>query len=182
MTKAWGLALTLLTVSAFGAILPCLGQSGGGTTSGVTANRTEQTGLGPAQLPPDYKLGTSGTLAVQLARDPWFDKAAQANPALVQAVCENRKAATILASHHHIAQIVEADPLLCRRLTRWHTATEALLRNPYADIVIEADPQGIYWAMARRPAYARVLAGHVFFYKMVADNPDIGRIVANYSR
>jgi hypothetical protein len=125
---------------------------------------------------------TSRTAAVQLARDVWFDKIAAANPSIVATVCNDPKAATVLAAHPHLGKVADADHLLCRRLTRWHTATEVLLRNPQLDRVVELDPQGMYWAMDRRPAYARVLSGHVLFYKMVSDNPELGSVVASHMR
>jgi hypothetical protein len=136
--------------------------------------------VNPQTIPPEEVVLKNRKIAEQLAREEWFDKVADANPRLVAAVCAHPHAATILAAHKHLAAIADADHLLCRRLTRWSDATEVLLRNADCDRVVQLDPEGIYWAIERRPAYARLLAGHQMFYKMMNDNPDLGRVIAQH--
>jgi hypothetical protein len=155
------------------------------TTGGAKSNSAGSSaagGMNAHEYGAGDVVGTSRTAAVQLVRDVWFDKIAAANPSIVAVVCNDPKAATILAAHPHLGKVADADHLVCRRLTRWNSATEVLLRNPYLDHVVALDPQGIYWAMNRRPAYARVLAGHVMFYRMVAENPELGSVVASHMR
>jgi hypothetical protein len=181
-----GMALQLLLACALSAgILPA-SQAADGTASGgsgAASNAADLSSSGSGLAPhtiPAAKVLKSRTVAAQLANDIWFDKIAAASPELVAAVCAHPRSATILASHPHLDAIANADPMLCRRLTQWNSATEVLLRNPHLDRVVELDPEGMYWAIERRAAYARVLAGHCLFYKMTADNPDLGRVVAQH--
>jgi hypothetical protein len=175
-TARWGLATTRILLAATLAAAGSHAVQAAGTVSGAGTSA----GLAPQSVPKADEVLKSHTCAVQLAKNAWFDKMAEADPTLVAAVCTDMRAATILAGHKHLDKIADADHFLCRRLTQYHTATERLLRNAHADRVIELDPQGIYWAMDRRPAYARLLSGHVFFYKMVSDNPELGRVVASH--
>lgn len=172
-----GMALQLLLACALTAGVTPASQAVDGTGSGGSA--ATSSGLAPQTIPA-LKVLKSRTVAAQLANDLWFDKTAAASPELVAAVCAHPRSATILAAHPHLDAIATVDPMLCRRLTRWHCATEVLLRNPHLDRVVELDPDGMIWAIERRAAYARVLAGHNLFYKMTADNPELGRVVAQH--
>jgi hypothetical protein len=151
---------------------------GGANVSG----RTPKEGLPPQALPNVAAVRKSRTIAVQLAKDEWLDRIAAAYPPIIEAICEHPKAAAIVAGHHRIAEIAAADHYLCRRLTRWHHATEVLLRNPMADKVIALDPQGMYWAIERRPAYGRLLAGHAEFATIINDDPNMGRLLSDHMR
>lgn len=150
--------------------------TGDGTSAGAIRSTLSPQTL-PATVPAEEVVYKSSFIARQLAREDWFDKAAAANPRLVAAVCSHAWAANIVAKHRHLAAIADADPYLCRRLTQWPEATFNLLRNPQADHVIERDPQGIYYAIAKRPSVARLVAGHQQFYHMVEQNPDLGNFI-----
>lgn len=146
------------------------------------ADKALKAGLPPQALPCLEKVRKSRTIARQLAKDEWLDRIAAAYPPIIEAICEHPDAAALVAAHPHIAQIADVDHYLCRRLTRWHHATEVLLRNPHADHVITLDPQGIYWAIERRPAYGRLLAGHAQITGMINYDPNIGRVLTEHMR
>ena len=127
-----------------------------------------------------HKVKADMWIAYRMARDPWIDKACAADPRLVAAICAHPGPAKLLAKHHHVAAISEADPFFCRRLTRWKGATWALIKNRFAEKVITRDPQGIYWAIDRNPKVARVLAKNLMFNQMVVENPDLGKFVSRH--
>lgn len=105
-------------------------------------------------------------IAYRLAKDPWLDKIAAADPRIVAAICAHSGPAKILAKHRHLDKIAESDHYLCRRLTQWEGATQKLCRSPYFDKVIALDPQGMYFALNRKPEYARVLARQTMFNEL----------------
>lgn len=163
------------------AALMCLGQL---TTGGALADDTTSgaTTLQPQSVPRAEKIRKSSTIAGQLAKAEWLDKAAEADPAIIASICAHSSTATILARHKHLGAIAQIDPYVCRRITRWDRATEVLLRNPDLDEVVKKDPQGIYNAIIRRPSYARLIAGHEKFYTMVDNNPDLGRVISEHMK
>lgn len=112
------------------------------------------TAISPERVKRDYWL------AYRLAKNLWFDKIAEADPRIVAAVCQHKAAAKCLAHHRHLDKIAEADHYLCRRLTQWEGATQIMLRSPYADKVIALDPQGMAFALNRKPEYGRIIARH----------------------
>lgn len=130
---------------------------------------------------PDRVLRSS-KIASQLARSEWLDKVAEANPAILAAICQHEKSTRILARHRHIAQLAEADHYLCRRITRFKRAADQLVENPHVDRVIQLDPEGIYYAIARDPKLAKVLSSHRMFDQMIDSNPDLGRVIAEHMR
>ena len=89
------------------------------------------------------RLRTDSTLAKRLARYGWLEKSAEANPAIIEAICDHRSAAKILARHPHIARIAEADPYVCRRITKWPSAARALAANGNAAKAISRDPEDL---------------------------------------
>lgn len=128
------------------------------------------------------RVRRSKRIATRMARYEWLDKAAQANPNLLPAICMHSGAARILAQHKHIAALAEIDPYLCRRITRFRRATDKLIQNPHVDAVIQRDPEGIYYAIARDPSVGRVLSGHTMFDEMVIENPDLARVIVQHMK
>ena len=126
------------------------------------------------------RIKTDIFIAYKMAKDPWIDKMALADPSIVEAICGHPGPARVLAKHRRIAEVAEADHYLCRRLTRWNGATYALIRNRRADKVIQLDPEGIYRAINRDPKVARLLAKHMMFNQMIVETPDLGRVVAEH--
>lgn len=114
-------------------------------------------------------------IAYRLAKNPWLDKIAEADPRIVEAITEHSGPAKVLAQHRHLDKIAEADHYLCRRLTRWEGATQKLCRNPYVDRVVALDPEGIYFAINRKPEYARVLVRQNIFNNLAINEPDVVR-------
>ena len=139
---------------------------GTATTSAITPERVKR----------DYWI------AFRLAKNPWFDKIAEADPRIVAAVCQHNGAARRLAMHHHLDKIAEADHYLCRRLCQWEGATQKLIRNPYADKVIALDPQGMAFALNRKPEYARLLAKHPTMNLLADYNRDFPREMQRHIR
>lgn len=117
-------------------------------------------------------------IAYKLAGDPWLYKTAAADPSILEAICEHPWAAQRLAKNRHLGDLAECDHYLCRRLTRWYSATWALVKHPQADRVIALDPEGIYRAIDRDPSVASALAKNVMFNQMVTENPDLGKFIA----
>ncbi len=126
------------------------------------------------------RIRTDSTFAKRLARYGWLEKSAEANPAIIEAICYHRSAAKILARHPHIARIAEADPYVCRRITKWPSAARALAANGNAAKAISRDPEGIYRAIKKDRSVARILAKNPMFDQMVYDNPDLGQYLAHF--
>lgn len=106
----------------------------------------------PERIKKDYWI------AFRLAKYPYLDKVAEADPRIIAAICTHPFPARQLAMHRRIDKIAAADHYLCRRLTQWEGSTQKLIRNPMADVVIAYDPQGMVFAMNRKPEYARLIA------------------------
>lgn len=121
-----------------------------------------------------------GNTARRMAKYHWLDRAAQADPAIIEAICSHRSAAKLLCKHPRLKDIAEADHYLCRRLTKWKSVARMLASNPQADRVIFLDPEGIYYAIKRDRSIARRLAKNPMFEEMIADNPDLGKFIASY--
>ncbi len=135
----------------------------------------------PAVASPE-RIKKDKWIAYRLANYVWLDRAAQADPRILAAICEHPGPAKKLAQHRHLDRLADADHYLCRRLTRWHDATQKLIRNKYCDHVIALDPEGIYFAIERDPAVARLLARDPMFNQMVDLNPDLGRVIAQHMK
>lgn len=115
-----------------------------------------------------------------MARYHLLDKAARANPQLIESVTDFHSAAMILAKHPRLGEIAEADHYLCRRLTRWKSVARALAVNPQADRVIALDPEGIYSAVKKDRQLAKILARNPMFHHMISENPDLGQLLSTY--
>lgn len=130
----------------------------------------------PERIKKDYWI------AFRLAKAPWLDKVVEADPRIVAAICQHNGAARQLAMHRHLDKIAESDHYLCRRLCQWEGATQKLLRNPYADKVIALDPQGMAFAMNRKPEYARLIARHPQFCQLADDDRNFPREMQKHIR
>jgi hypothetical protein len=119
-------------------------------------------------------------IAYRMAKSSWLSVAAKGDPEIVAAICEHSGPARLLAGHRHLGEIAEADPYLCRRLTKWRGATYELLKNQEIDKVIRKDPEGIYRAIRRDPRVARYLARNVMFNQMIVDTPELGSVIASH--
>lgn len=126
------------------------------------------------------RLRKSKGTACEMARYKWLDKAAEANPALLEAVAEHHEAARILVNHPHLAALAEADPNLCRYLTQYKDVARMLADNPDAERVIALDPEGIYRAIKKDKEVAKLLARNPRFNRMISQNPVLGRVIATY--
>ncbi|MBX9688533.1 MAG: hypothetical protein K2X27_17625 [Candidatus Obscuribacterales bacterium] len=121
-------------------------------------------------------------LAWRLAQYEWLDKVAEADPRIIAAICSHSGPAKLLARHKHLDKIAESDHYLCRRLTQWNGATEKLLRNPYADKVIALDPQGMAYALNKKPSYGRMLGRHEMLDSLADSNRDFPRELSKHIR
>lgn len=126
------------------------------------------------------RVRSDSTFAKRLANYKWLEKSAEANPVIIEAICDHRSAAKILARHPHISRIAEADPYVCRRITKWPSAARALAANGNAAKAISRDPEGIYRAIKKDRSIARILAKNPMFDQMVYDNPDLGQYLAHF--
>ncbi len=82
--------------------------------------------------------------------------------------------------HPRLGEIAEADHYLCRRLTRWKDVARKLAVNPQADRVIALDPEGIYRAIKNDRRLPKILARNPMYYRMIGENPDLGKILSTY--
>lgn len=126
------------------------------------------------------KIRRDKWIAWRMAKDPWIDRACLADPGLPEAICAHPGPAALLAKHPHVADIAQADPYLCRRLTQWKKATMNLVKNPHCMPVITRDPEGMYRAIAKRPKIGRILSKHPMFNQMIVENPDLGRFITGH--
>jgi hypothetical protein len=118
--------------------------------------------------------------ACKMAKNHWLDKAVEADPSIVEAICRHYAAALILAHHPRLGAIAQYDHYTCRRLCQWVTVARALAKNGDCQKVIAYDAEGIYAAIKRDPTLAGILAKNPMFPQMVADNPDLGRFMSLY--
>jgi hypothetical protein len=121
-------------------------------------------------------------LAFRLAKNPWLDKIAEADPRIVAAICQHKEPAKVLAKHQHLDKIAEADHYLCRRLCQWESSTQGMLRSPFADKIIALDPQGLAFAMNRKPEYARIIARHPMMENLANLDRDFPREMQKHIR
>lgn len=126
------------------------------------------------------KAFKDGLMAKKIARYPWLDKAAQANPELIEAVTWHHGAAKLLANHPRLGDIADGDHYLCRRLTRWRDVSYTLARNGQADRVIARDPEGMFRAISRWPGLGKELAKNPLFNQMINDVPDLADVLAQH--
>jgi len=126
------------------------------------------------------RVRKDGKVAKRMARYHWLDKIALAQPEVIEAITNHSGAAKILASHPRIAEIAEADHYLCRRITKWKSAARVLAANTGVRNVVTLDPEGIYRAIRRDRKVARILAKNPRFDQMIAENPDLGRYIAQF--
>lgn len=131
-------------------------------------------GMNPAVITPE-RVRRDQWIARRLAKYAWFDKVAEADPRLVAAVCAHPGPARQLAMHRHLDKIAEADKYTCRRLTQWEGATQKLIRHPYFEQVVARDPEGMYFALDRKPEYARVMARQQTFWNLTNLDRNMGR-------
>ncbi len=148
------------------------------TTTTTTSTTTTDKSIELTAHKTHNKLRKDQFIAWKMARDPYFYETAQADPTMVAAVCAHRNTATWLAKNRHLDRVADADPLLCRRLTKWHSSAVALVRNPNCRHVIALDPEGLYTVVNRYPNIARILASNQMFNELVAENPEIGRFIS----
>lgn len=118
--------------------------------------------------------------ANSMARYHWLDRAALANPQLIESITDFHSASMILAKHPRLGEIAEADHYLCRRMTRWKDVARKLAVNPDCDKVIARDPEGIYRAIKKDRGLARILARNPMFHRMIGENPDLGKLLSTY--
>lgn len=118
--------------------------------------------------------------ARRIAKNHWLDKAALANPQIIEAITQYRSAAYILAKHPRLGAISDADHYLCRRLTKWKCVARRLAKQGQVWRVIDHDPEGIYQAIRRDRKIIRILAKNPTFNQMIVDNPDLGRELAKH--
>lgn len=126
------------------------------------------------------RMRRDGKTARKLARVHWLDKVAAANPRVIEAIANDKKAASILAQHPRLGAIADSDHYVCRRLTRWKSVARLLAENGQACHVILLDPAGFYEAVKRDRGIVRILSRNPLFDQMIVDNPDFGRILAQY--
>lgn len=143
MPSRWSFLKTILVLAQFFslAVLPACADE---------QNPQLRPGLSSTNAAPSVRrnrIRKSRGAANAMARYHWLDKAARANPQLIESITDFHSAAMILAKHPRLGEIAEADHYLCRRLTRWKSVARALAVNPQADRVIALDPEGIYRAV-----------------------------------
>ena len=126
------------------------------------------------------RLRRDGKAARKLARVHWLDRVAASNPRIIEAITSDKKAAEILAQHPRLGAIADSDHYVCRRLTRWREVARKLASNGQACRVIALDPAGIYEAVRRDRKIVRILSKNPMFDQMIVDNPDLGRVLAQY--
>ena len=126
------------------------------------------------------RLRSDRQSARRMAKDHWLDKAVEADPSLVEAICTHYTAALILAKHPKLGAIAQQDHYTCRRLTKWKSVARVLAKNGECYKVVTLDPQGIYLAIKRDPSLVKLLSTNPMFDQMVSENPDLGRLISLY--
>ncbi len=167
----------LATLAASGTLQVCQAAEGEQPSlrTAIPANASTQA-VTPDRIKKDYWI------AYRMAKYEWLDVVAAADPRIIAAICTHPFPAAVLAKHKRLDKIAEADHYLCRRLTQWENATQKLIRNPMADKVIALDPQGMVFAMNRKPEYARLIARHPMFDNLAALDRDFPREMAKHIR
>jgi hypothetical protein len=141
-----------------------------------SAVKSIMTNAGPDIL----RLRKDRKAAKRLAAYHWLDKAADANPLVIEAITSHKSAAKILANHPRLSEVAEADHYVCRRITKWKSAARVLAKNGEVKEVAALDPEGLYSAIERDRKIIRILSRNPIFDQMVVENPDLGRIIAKY--
>lgn len=147
------------------------------------SNNQLRPGLGPNNSTKSIRpnrIRRDRKAANAMARYHWLDRAAMANPQLIESIADFHSASMLLAQHPRLGEIAEADHYLCRRLTRWKDVARKLAVNPECDRVIARDPEGIYRAIKNDRSLARILARNPMFHRMIGENPDLGKLLSTY--
>lgn len=152
-----------------------------GSGSGSDLRNPIPAGLSENAIKPE-KVKKDKWIAYRLAKYQWLDKVVAADPRLVAAITAHSGPAKVLAQHKHLDKIADADHYLCRRLTQWEGATQKLIRNPYFDHVIDLDPAGFYFAMNRKPEYARVVIRQTNFDDLATNDRDVLREITRHMK
>lgn len=118
--------------------------------------------------------------AKRLANYHWLDKAADANPRIIEAITMHRSAAKILAKHPRLAEVAEADHYTCRRITKFKGAARVLAANGDVKEVAALDPEGLYVAIKRDRKIIKILSRNPIFDQMIVENPDLARVISKY--
>lgn len=160
----------------------------GNTQTTTTVTETQAPSLRPAVVttstsakPIKYKRQHSRSdwhTARRMAKYHWLDKAAEADPSLVEAICSHYTAACILAKHPRLGAVAQFDHYTCRRLTKWKSVARILAKNGECQKVVLLDPEGMYRALKRDKRLAKILSTNPMFDQMLVDNPDLGRMMA----
>lgn len=130
--------------------------------------------------PDVLRLRKDRKAAKRLANYHWLDKAADANPRIIEAITMHNSAAKILAKHPRLAEIAEADHYTCRRITKYKTAARVLARNGDIKEVAALDPEGLYVAIKRDRKIIKILSRNPIFDQMIVENPDLARVISKY--
>lgn len=130
--------------------------------------------------PDVLRLRRDKKAAKRLAKYHWLEKAADANPRVIEAITNWKAAAKILAQHPRLSEIAQADHYVCRRITKWKSAARLLAKNSEVKEVAGFDPDGLYTAIERDRKIIRILSRNPMFDQMIVDNPDLGRVIAKY--
>lgn len=162
--------------------LGCLQMSMAADQSGNPELRKELPGNASTEAITPDRIKKDYWLAFRMAKYPYLEKVAEADPRIIAAICTHSYPARELAMHRHLDKIAEVDHYLCRRLCQWEGATQKLLRNPHADQVIALDPQGMAFAMNRKPEYARLIARHPMFNNLADTSRDFPREMTKHIR
>ena len=176
MPSRWSFTYTMSVVAAiFVTACPAFADDGPELRPGLgTKSADSAKSISPNRVRRDRNAANS------MATYHWLDRAAQANPQLIESITDYHSAAMLLAKHPRLGQIAEADHYLCRRLTRWKDVARKLAANPQADKVIALDPEGIYRAIKKDRKIAKSLARNPMYYRMIGENPDLGRLLSTY--
>ena len=118
--------------------------------------------------------------ACKMAKYHWLDKAVEADPSLVESICNHYTAARILAKHPRLGEIAKYDHYTCRRLTKWKSVARIMAKNGECEKVIAYDPEGIYLAIKRDRRLAKLISKNPMFDQMISENPDLGRLISLY--
>lgn len=130
--------------------------------------------------PDVLRLRKDRKAAKRLANYHWLDKAADANPRIIEAITMHKSAAKILAKHPRLAEVAEADHYTCRRITNYKSAARVLAANGDVKEVAALDPEGLYIAIKRDKKIIKILSRNPIFDQMIVENPDLARVISKY--
>ncbi|MDZ4835977.1 MAG: hypothetical protein SGJ27_19530 [Candidatus Melainabacteria bacterium] len=130
--------------------------------------------------PDVLRVRTDRKAAKRLAKYHWLDKAAAANPQVIEAITMYSGAAKLLAKHPRLSEIADADHYVCRRITKWKSAARVLAANGEVKEVAAFDPEGLYVAIKKDRKIVRILSRNPIFDQMIVENPDLARVISKY--